>query len=256
MPELPEAETIVRTLAPYVKGQRIEEALFFTRRVLAGTMPELAGRTVGSLRRYGKHILFELDEGMLLVDLRMTGRLLWKAEAGPYTRARLGFPNGWILFDDIRQFGSFRWLPDRPDRLGPDPLEISPGDFARRLGAHRAQVKRLLLYQRFLRGIGNIYADEILYRARIHPQAPASRLSRARALRLHQAMQEVLRESIASGGSSIANYVDANGRAGGFQRFHQVYGKQGASCPRCGAEIRRVVVAQRGTHFCPRCQRA
>jgi formamidopyrimidine-DNA glycosylase len=155
-------------------------------------------------------------------------------------------------------FGKLEWhaqLPPRIARLGPEPLEISPADFLARLRARRSFLKPLLLNQTFLRGLGNIYVDEALFRARIHPRATASRLSRPRALSLHQAIVDVLTLAIHHRGSSISDYVDADGRPGSFQLLHQVYGKEGQPCPVCASPIRRILVAQRGTHYCPRCQR-
>ena len=131
----------------------------------------------------------------------------------------------------------------------------TPANYAASLRAHRGRVKALLLNQAFIAGLGNIYVDEALFRAGVHPLAQASRVSRPRALGLHAAIVEVLSEAIAAGGSSISDYADAQGRQGGFQRFHRVYGREGEPCPACGTPIRRIVVGQRGTHFCPRCQR-
>jgi formamidopyrimidine-DNA glycosylase len=255
VPELPEAETIVRTLAPHVEGRSIQELRFLGARASRGAIPPLAGRIVRRVRRYGKQVVLELDGGLLAIELRMTGSLRWRGAAGPYTRAVIGLDRGWISFDDIRQFGSIRWLSAPPNDLGPDPLAIDENEFIERLRGRAAQVKRLLLDQRFLRGIGNIYADEILFRAGIHPCTPASRLSAERARRLRQAMADVLRRAIAAGGSSISDYVDANGRPGEFQNSHQVYGRQSRPCPRCGRPVRRIVAAQRGTHYCPVCQK-
>lgn len=213
------------------------------------------GRTIQRVRRYGKAVLLELDRGCLLVQLGMTGKLLWQGERGPYTRAILTIDRGEILFDDVRQFGSLRWCAEPPAHLGPDPLEISRDELRARLERRQGRIKPLFLNQGFLRGIGNIYADEILHRAGIHPRAAASRLGESRVGRLHDAMAQVLTEAIAHGGSSISDYVDADGRAGSFQLLHRVYGKAGEPCPACGAKIRRIVVAQRGTHYCARCQR-
>jgi len=255
LPELPEAENIVRTLAPRITGQRILRSEFRTPRSRQGPMPDLAGRGVISVSRYGKQVLIGLDEGFLLIELRMTGLLLWREDLGTHTRARLIFGHGAVRFDDIRQFGSFRFLHDPPDHLGPDPLEIPPGDFRARLQVRQRMLKPLLLDQRFLRGLGNIYVDEILFRARIHPVALASRLSRARVERLHDSMVMALAEAIECGGSSISDYVNADGVKGRFQIRHRVYGKAGVPCRRCRFPIRRVVVGQRGTHFCPHCQR-
>lgn len=262
MPELPEVETVVRTLAPHAVGRTILDARFLSPHA-AGHRPEelaarLRGRRIQAVRRAGKFILADLDEGILSVHLRMTGKLLLNAVAGPFTRAILELDSGSILFDDVRQFGRMEWcaqLPPNVARLGPDPLRVAAGDFSDRLHAHHGRVKALLLNQAFIAGLGNIYVDEALFRARVHPLAQASRVSRPRALGLHAAIVEVLSEAIAAGGSSISDYADAQGRQGGFQRFHRVYGREGEPCPECGTPIRRIVVGQRGTHFCPRCQR-
>ncbi len=256
MPELPEAETIARTLARRIEGRRIAGADLYSARAAPEGLPETAGRMVKRVRRYGKQILWELDRGLLRFELRMTGLLVWRSEPGPYTRARFRFASGAVCFDDVRQFGSVRWSAGGLPPLGPDALEIPAGEFLQRLAGRRARIKPLLTDQRFLRGLGNIYADEILHRARIHPLAPAASLGEARARRLHAAMREVLAEAIALGGSSISDYVDAEGRRGRFQQRHRVYGREGAPCPACGARIRRIAVAGRGTWLCPRCQRA
>ncbi|MBM3811375.1 MAG: bifunctional DNA-formamidopyrimidine glycosylase/DNA-(apurinic or apyrimidinic site) lyase [Acidimicrobiia bacterium] len=255
MPELPEAETIVRSLMPDLLGRRIHHAEFRSRRVSPDSPALLAGRLINGLRRFGKNILFQLDRGLLLVDLRMTGRLLLNHPPGPYTRAVLQLDRGVLLFDDIRQFGSLRCLESEPHGIGPDPFDIPVHLFLEAIRARRTRVKTLLLDQSFLRGIGNIYADEILFRARVHPNAPSHRLSRPRAQALFQAMRETLEEAIACRGSSVSDYVDGSGAKGSFQLRHYVYRKQGLPCPRCHSPIRRIVVTQRGTHFCPRCQR-
>ena len=148
-----------------------------------------------------------------------------------------------------------RWLDHEPARLGPDALAVSVEEFLERLAARRTRLKALLLDQSFVRGVGNIYADETLFRARIHPLAVAARLSRVRGRRLHAAMVEVLTEAIAKGGSSISDYVDADGRPGWFQLLHRVYQRTGEPCLVCGAPIRRILVATRATHYCPKCQR-
>lgn len=262
MPELPEVETVVRTLAPHVVGRTILEARFFSPHAAAHRPEELAarlqGRRIHAVRRVGKFIVADLDSGVLSVHLRMTGKLLWNAVPGPFTRALLELDSGSVLFDDVRQFGRMEWaegIPANVARLGPDPLEIQPAEFAARLRAHRGAAKPLLLNQAFVAGLGNIYVDEALFRAGVHPLAHASRLSHARALRLHAAVVEVLSEAIAAGGSSISDYADAQGRQGGFQRFHRVYGREGEPCQKCGTPVCRIVAGQRGTHFCPRCQR-
>ena len=256
MPELPEAETIARTLAPHIEGRRIVAALYLTQRVYRGNpAPDLAGRTIVRVGRHGKTVVCELDRGCLAFHLGMTGQLLLGSGTGPYTRAVLALDDGALRFDDVRQFGRL-WLLDAPqERAGPDALALAPGDLAGMLRGRRGALKPLLLNQKFVRGIGNIYADEILFRARLNPRAVAARLGSARAERLEKAIREVLTEAIAAGGSSVSDYVDAEGKRGSFQLLHRVYRKTGQPCPSCGGAIRRIVIAQRGTHYCPRCQR-
>ncbi len=268
MPELPEVETIVRSLAPRLKGRLILNAEFRCARVLRGdaetASARLAGARIGAVRRHGKFIVFELDRGAnLIVHLGMTGKLLLDAAAEPgrHTHAIFTLDQGSLLYDDIRQFGRLevkegRGLPERAAALGPDPLEIGADEFLERLRGRATKIKPLLLNQAFLRGLGNIYCDEALFRARIHPRAVASRLSRERARRLLGAIVETLEESIAGRGSSISDYVDADGERGSFQLRHRVYQKDGEPCVVCGTPIRRILLAQRGTHFCPRCQRS
>ncbi len=259
MPELPEVETIVRALAPRLAGRRILEARFYSRLVCRQPIEErVEGRRIVSVRRHGKFVVLELDAGYLAIHLGMTGKLLLAGERGTYTRAIFTLENGALLYDDVRQFGRIEWsenLPGRVARLGPEPLEVGFDDFFAMLRPRNSRIKPLLLNQAFLRGLGNIYTDEALFRARIHPRAAASRLSRPRARRLYDAIREVLASAIENRGSSVSDYVDAEGRRGAFQSLHQVYGKEGRPCPRCGSPIRRIVVAQRGTHYCPRCQR-
>lgn len=263
MPELPEVETVARTLAPRLEGRRVLSARFLSRLVLRGRAGETAarieGRQIRRMRRRGKFLLLEFDDGALLViHLGMTGRLLWDSAEGPHTRAVFELEGGRLLFDDIRQFGRIEWCDSTPERiaqLGPEPLAVSEAELAVLLRGRRGRIKALLLNQRFLGGLGNIYADEILFRARIHPRAAAARLSSERVRRLHVAMQEVLGAAIASGGSSVSNYVDGQGRPGRYQLLHQVYRKTGRPCPVCGTPIRRILVVQRGTHYCPKCQR-
>jgi formamidopyrimidine-DNA glycosylase len=255
MPELPEAETIARTLGPLITGQGIRNARYPGKRVLRSDMPDLAGRSVRGVSRYGKQIVIELSEGYLLVRLGMTGALLVNHPAGAFTRAEFQLDGGTLHFDDIRQFGWLEYLDVPPDHLGPDPFEITSAAFAQRLATRRTQMKRLLLDQAFLRGVGNIYADEALFRAGIHPKASTLRLKRARAELLHTRLCELLNESIECGGSSISDYVDATGSKGAFQLRHKVYGKQGEPCQHCARPIQKIVLAQRGTHFCAACQR-
>lgn len=255
MPELPEVETVVRSLKPKLAGRKIVEVATRTRKPWAKAAARLAGRTIRAVGRRGKYILLELDQGVGAIHLGMTGRLLWRAGEGPYTRAVLRLDQGWLVFDDVRQFGFVRWQQGPPEQLGPDALEVTPEEFTARLARRKGRLKALLLNQRFISGVGNIYADEALFRARIHPLAQAHRLSRRRALRLYEAVLEVLTEAVAAGGSTISNYADGEGRPGWFQFQHRVYQRAGQPCLQCGAAIRRILVSQRGTHYCPKCQR-
>jgi len=262
LPELPEVETVVRSIRPLV-GRRIASAEFRNLRVLRGGDPDrmaarLSGRRIASVKRYGKFIVATLDDGSyLMIHLGMTGKLLLGGAPGKHTHAILTFDRGVLLYDDSRQFGCIEFheeFPKRVARLGPEPLEVSYEYFARPMARRKTRVKALLLNQTFLRGMGNIYADEALFRAGIHPQAMAYRIGKDRARKLYDAMRQVLSEAIEAGGSSISDYVDAAGRSGWFQFSHRVYGRTGEPCKTCGTAIRRVVIAQRSSHFCPVCQ--
>lgn len=267
MPELPEVETIRRTLAPAVQGRTIEAVVFHWPRTCVGDPRDaegaLRGQRIERLDRHGKYLLFRLrKEGrgsFLAVHLRMTGNILLGGASGPYTRAEMFLDGGTrLVYHDIRKFGRWEWseeLPQRLAELGPEPLEIDRDEFRARLARRAAMLKALLLNQEFLRGLGNIYADEALFRARLHPRRAASSVGPRKAGDLHRAIQEVLREAIAAGGTTISNYVDSNGSSGYFQLQTHVYGKTGDPCARCGTAVRRILVSQRSTHFCPRCQR-
>lgn len=262
MPELPEVETIARALAPRLIGRRILEVRIFARRVAAGRAASIAaclrGRVIKDLKRRGKYLMVELDGAVLTIHLGMTGSLLWNGTPGPHTRAEFILDGDRLLFDDLRQFGRIHAglrPPTSLERLGPEALDISAAELARRLANRKARIKALLLDQRILAGLGNIYADEALFRAGIHPCAAPGRLAPERIRRLHRAIRQVLGEAIAAGGSSISDYVDADGRPGQFQFAHRVYRRTGEPCRRCGAPIERILVSQRGTHYCPRCQR-
>jgi len=263
VPELPEVETVVRTIRPAVEGRTIARARILAPRIVCRDYKRverrIPGRAILSVRRHGKHILIELSGGSFLtIHLGMTGRLLANGKPGAFTRAVFELDSGVLIYDDVRQFGRIGLhdsLPDRIRRLGPDALSVSCEEFLAALRRRKARVKPLLLNQEVLAGLGNIYADEALFAARIHPRAIASRLSRRRARALYEAVYGTLQRAIDSRGSSISNYVDADGREGSFQFEHKVYQRTGEPCARCGSRIRRIVMAQRGTHYCPRCQR-
>jgi len=263
VPELPEVETVVRSIAPLV-GRRIVSAEFRCLRILRGGNPDamaarLEGRKIASIKRYGKFIVMTLARaGYLVVHLGMTGKLLLGGSVGKHTHAILTLDRGVLLYDDSRQFGCIEFseeFPKRVARLGPEPLEVPFEQFARALKGRKTRIKSLLLNQTFVRGVGNIYADEALFRAGIHPLAMAFRIRADRARKLYDAIIAVLSEAIAAGGSSISDYVDAEGRRGFFQISHRVYQRTGEPCVVCQTPIRRVIVTQRSSHFCPKCQK-
>ena len=273
MPELPEVECVVRGLRTRITGKTLQRVTVRLPRIVLGSPLDLAenlpGCTFQTIRRRGKLIIMDLSRGLsLLVHLRMTGQLLLSPSNEPLQKHthlifQLADGNHQLRYRDQRQFG---WLQivetaqlethPQVSQLGPEPLEISPEEFVRHIGARRRQIKPLLLDQTALAGLGNIYTDEALYRARIHPLKRASDLSTIKLKGLHQAIQDVLREAIDCSGSTIDHFRDSQGRPGEFQRFHQIYGRQGEPCDRCGARIVKIRVGNRGTHICPRCQRA
>ena len=188
----------------------------------------------------------------------MTGKLLVDGEISKHTHVIFTLDRGVLLYTDSRQFGRVEHgaeLPDRVSKLGPEPLSVPFDEFLNTLRRRKAQMKALLLNQRFLAGIGNIYADEALFRAGIHPRANSASISKPRAMRLYTAIQDVLNAAIHAKGSSISDYVDSEGRRGSFQHEHLVYRKHGEPCVNCKSIIRRTLVSQRGTHFCSKCQK-
>ena len=259
MPELPEVETVVRTLAPYLIGRRILSAQFTSKFVTPGDRAKLArrvaGRRVESVMRRGKFIVIALDEGTLVMHLGMTGKLLTAGVETTHTHGRFTLDDGVLLYDDPRQFGRIEWGDARVRRLGPEPLLVDLAEFSANLKKRKTKIKPLLLNQAFIAGLGNIYVDEILFLSGIHPLAQASRLSAPRVAKMHQAMVEILTLAIEHRGSSISDYVDADGNRGDFQVLHRVYGRDGEACVNCGATIKKAVVGGRGTHYCPACQK-
>jgi len=269
MPELPEVETIVRALRPKLIGRTILAAdLLWPRTLVTPSASQLqeaiAGQDILAVARRGKLIHLRLSTFNLFVHLRMSGDLYIKeADALPEKHDRLILtlsPNGQakaqkLVFDDARKFGR-AWLVREPQevtgKLGPEPLEdgFTPQSLYAGLQARRRQLKPLLLDQSFLAGLGNIYTDEALHRARLHPQAMSNSIKREQAEALWEAIRAVLQEGIRRNGASI----DWVYRGGQFQNHFRVYGREGQTCPVCGTTIQRTVVGQRGTHFCPVCQ--
>jgi formamidopyrimidine-DNA glycosylase len=276
MPELPEVETIVRGLRTVLPGHTIVSVRLgktdFIEDPLA-LAELLPGRRIETVERLGKFIRVQLsassaakspDRQMnLVVHLGMTGWLgvrLAEDTVAPHTHAFFELEDGRELrYTDIRRFGQILLVPgDRigafSDRLGKEPLEISASEFKRRLAGRRARIKALLLDQSVFRGIGNIYADESLWQARIHPARLAARLNSAELSQLRKAIRRVLQQAIEDRGSSISNFVDAEGQPGEYQQRHRAYGREGKPCFRCGAKIQRAIVAGRSSYFCRRCQ--
>ena len=294
MPELPEVETIARGVNKRIRGDRIAH-VWFDRHPQPFKTPRtrqakgLEGAAILAVHRTGKHIVFELsssgsapnafESGALkpdsherkalrpdsqwIVHLGMTGRLLVttpESPVAPHTHARLTLASGRELrFVDPRRFGrlEFRDLRrgDAFGAPGDEPLTIGANEFAALFRGRRLYIKAALLNQTLLAGVGNIYADESLFHAEIRPRRRANRVTRAELDRLRLALRQILTHAIRLGGSSVSDYVDADGARGFFQLEHCVYLRTGQPCRRCQTPIRRVVVAGRGTHFCPKCQR-
>jgi formamidopyrimidine-DNA glycosylase len=272
MPELPEVETIVRSLGPGIGGRVIErvELLFkpLLRRPPRRGLAVLVGRRVIGARRRGKMLIIDCEGGLSLVfHLKMTGQLLL-VDGGEardkHTRLVLSFRDGGpdLRFRDVRKFAFLLCVSGRgPEScaelscLGPEPLNIALDDFASAFHGRKGRIKSLLLNQKIIAGIGNIYTDEILFDSRIHPETPASALSKKKVERLWESTRKILALAIVAKGSTLRDYVDAKGDSGSFQFSHKVYDRKGEPCVTCGYPIKRLTVGGRGTYFCPRCQR-
>lgn len=275
MPELPEVETVVRYLRPRLEGHTIAGFRALWPRVTAPAPPEtfarqVRGRTIRVVHRRGKYILFDLDRGHVHLHLRMTGRMIvvpaGETDNQPHVTAEFdlsdlsGQGGGRLIFRDTRKFGRVGYLDDLAAleaNLGPEPLspEFTPQLFHRLLQGRNRRIKPLLLDQAFIAGLGNIYVDEALFLARIHPETPASRLSFARVKALHQAIRDILRASIEQGGTTIINFRYGEDGVGRFRDRLQVFRRMEEPCPVCGTPLVKIRVAQRGTYLCPGCQR-
>ena len=280
MPELPEVETIARGLAKRVSGDVIESVWIGRKKEpLKSPAAEIAAvleqTRIAEVRRMGKHIVFDLDraasfpsangrktktnaKSQWIVHLGMTGRLQVceaQAEIAKHTHAILKLASGRELrFVDPRRFGRLS-VAAGFDAAGIEPLEIDRGRFIALFRGRKTPIKSALLNQKLLRGVGNIYADEALFRAGIRPRRRAASLSRDSLVKLHATVQEVLKEAISLGGSSVSDYVNADGEEGFFQLEHRVYGREGEPCLLCQTPIKRVVIAGRSSHYCPKCQK-
>ncbi|HZO25902.1 MAG TPA: DNA-formamidopyrimidine glycosylase [Chloroflexota bacterium] len=274
MPELPEVETTARGLRERIVGRRIVTvgSLDWPRMAPNATLETLAktavGRTIESIARRGKYVIVGLSgDAYLVLHRKMSGNLVLRTTdlpAAPHNHLSVTFDDGWRLdFVDPRKFGRIYLFRGRDaldafldERLGPEPLEIQRGELDTLLERRRGRLKSLLLDQTFLAGIGNLYADEILWEACLHPQRSVESLTTRERTRLHEAIQQILTTAIERRGTSLSDYVDAEGEPGTNQEFLQVYGRAGLPCTRekCGRPIVRLVVAQRGTWLCPSCQ--
>ncbi len=281
MPELPEVETVVRGLRRVILGRTIASvwtnapsaSIEISRTLKARTLnAAIHGRTIKAVERRGKNILISLSGDLTLwAHLKMTGRFLYTDKNTPVDKhdlARFDFApdkhaDGCELrFNDYRRFGRLRVYPDRElwqqnglARLGPEPLEITAEDFVALCYRRPRMIKPALLDQSFVAGLGNIYADESLYAARIHPCRLTTSISRRKLIELHGHIQRLLRKAIELMGTSVDTYAGVNGQPGSFQNYLRVYGKENLPCERCGATILRRRIGSRSAHYCPRCQR-
>jgi formamidopyrimidine-DNA glycosylase len=276
MPELPEVETVARGLQREVAGRKILSVTLGKTDFIddpEALERELPGRTILRVERYGKFLLLRLgaaqevvkneEQTALLVHLGMTGLLMPRAVNEPqakHTHVVMRLDDGRELrYTDARRFGRMAYLAgeilhSELKRFGADPLEAGLAEFRHRIRGRRARIKAMFLDQSVLRGIGNIYADESLWKARIHPAQLGSRLKPEQIKKLYRELQDILRKAIVLRGSSISDFLDAEGLPGEYQRHHRVYGREGKACFRCKTRIRRAIVAGRSSYFCPKCQ--
>jgi formamidopyrimidine-DNA glycosylase len=272
MPELPEVETLIRSLSPRLKGFEVRGFKIFRRGVLRNEdlslLHKLKGQKIVYIRRRGKMILIDCEGNLsLIIHLKMTGQLIFYSKDEPldkHTHFVLFFKgqSQELRFRDVRKFGfiSCRRTSDLDSaaelrQLGPEPLEVDFPSFCRLFQGRTARLKSLLLNQSFLAGIGNIYSDEILFEAKVHPLAPASCLGEKELKLLWRAIRSVLERAIRYRGSTIRDFTDAEGHKGGFQNRHQVYGRESLPCFVCQASIMRFRLGGRSSFFCPECQK-
>ena len=281
MPELPEVETIRRGLDKYIVKQKIVGIDVYCEKSFCGAAEDIVGRKIEKMRRYGKALIVDLDGGVsLMIHLRMTGQLIYDGKTryaaghpsenfvaklpNKQTRVVIKLSDGVLYFNDQRKFGFIKVLPtvrveqdEFVKKLAKEPWDMSIDEFYEKLQRHRkACIKAVLLDQTIICGLGNIYADEALYAAQIHPERRAGGLDKLEAGKLLKAARKVMDESIESGGSTMATYVRADGSKGDYlEKFAKVFRREGLACPRCGAKIIKKRVAGRGTHICPKCQK-
>lgn len=243
MPELPEVETIRRQLARKIIGKRLDK------------------KTIKGLRRRGKFLIIDFKEGSsLVIHLKLTGQLVFNGRPNKYTRHIFKFnDNSQLLFNDARKLGWWKVVESSDNiekRLGPEALKISLAGFEKALLKRpQARIKPLLMDQKFIAGLGNIYSDEILFAARINPSRRVKTLSGGERKRIYENMAEILKAAINSKGSSVRYYLDAGGKKGAYVKYHNVYQRDGKKCLRCGATIKKIKLGGRSARFCPNCQK-
>lgn len=278
---MPEVETIKRGLKSFILNQKIQKIEVFCEKSFIGDISKLRNQKIINLRRFGKALILDLDNNnSLMIHLRMTGQLIYDGKeryaAGhpsenfiselpnKQTRVVITFENGTLYFNDQRKFGFVKLIATDEikndafiQKLAKEPWDMSLDEFYEKLKRHQnALIKATILDQSIICGLGNIYADESLFEAKIHPKRKSGSLTKEEAKRLLNAMKHVMEESISSGGSTMATYVKADGTKGDYlEKFAKVFHKEGTPCPRCGKKIQKIKVAGRGTHICENCQK-
>lgn len=266
MPELPEVETIKRELEKAVLGKKITEIIINNPKVIKHPGPQnfingLKNTVINNILRKGKLLILELSSGKsLAVHLRMTGQLIYPG-SGRTSRVSLKLSGGkWLDFNDRRLLGEVRLLDDWRDlkfikELGPEPFDLTEPQFKQMLAHKKTKIKPLLMDQTFISGVGNLYAAEALFRARINPLRQASSLSGQEKGLLFKEIKDTLKEAIKHQGSSVDQYVQLTGKPGSYVKYHKVYDRDGKPCLVCKTPIKRISLAGRGTYFCPKCQK-
>lgn len=272
MPELPEVETVRRGLEKLILGKKISSIEVHYPKMIKTDLEEfqkeLPGQVIQSMERRGKYLLFRLTDRVLISHLRMEGKYFFYPDKIPerkHAHMLLHFENGGTLvYEDVRKFGTMELLAPEllesyfiSKKLGPEPTkkDFDLLNFEKALKKSKRPIKTHLLDQTLVVGLGNIYVDEVLWRAKVHPASPSQSLTRAEATAIHEQTISVLEQAVDKGGSTIRSYSNAFGENGTMQELHQVYDKAGLACSRCGTIIEKIQLGGRGTHFCPQCQR-
>lgn len=272
MPELPEVETVRRGLEKLILGKKISNIDIRYPKMIKTDMQEfqkeMPGQVIQSMGRRGKYLLFYLSDKVLISHLRMEGKYFYYPDQVPerkHAHVLIHFEDGGTLvYEDVRKFGTMELLAPElleayfiSKKLGPEPTEqdFDLGRFKLALKKSKKPIKSHLLDQTLVAGLGNIYVDEVLWRAKVHPARISQSLTAQEARKVHDETIKVLGQAVEKGGSTIRTYTNAFGEDGTMQEFHQVYDKTGQACSRCGAIIEKIQLGGRGTHFCPKCQR-